>query len=95
MYIITLYLIIMGLVIWAIGRELTVILFRTRNAKLEELLNKSIAQTEQAIEKIKQRDKMIAEHQRFIGEMSHMASKVEEWPSLIMMQGNGEKDSRY
>lgn len=80
---IILYLIIIGLVLWAVMRELTVMDLRAHIAKLDEFLTTSHAMAEQAIEKCKQRDKLIADQTRFVREMTHMASRAEDWPSEI------------
>lgn len=86
MYIITLYLIIIGLLIWIAGRELAI-------AHMQRQIAKAERDRARFLQRIQGRDRLIADQQHDLREMSHMASSVEEWPSVIMMQGNGEKDS--
>lgn len=100
MYIITLYSIIVGLVIWAVGSYFTVQELQRQLAALRgetvdlraSLCEKSEQLARQSFELLR-RDRLKAQDESLIREMSHMASSVEEWPSVIMMQGNGEKDS--
>lgn len=63
------FIVIAMLLIWIIGQEFTI-----RNMRRQ--IEKAEKDKARFLQRIKERD-------RFIGEMSHMASRVDSWPSII------------